>query len=502
MDTTPIPATSNGPAVAKKRFTATPKETAVFCIFGAIIALLYTWCFSGITIYPQLSFTLFCPVAFVLLALALQRLGYLQNKKALLWAIPIAIVAAFNGIFSLNPFTYGNVLLMHAMFAAFALNAMQPKLPDMFSMTGAFALLSVLHSHWLVWFEACAKLKKAKADKTTPSVMGKVLVGVLLAFPLLTIVTMLLVSADQVFGKLLNNLVAPIIHLEFTNLPTLLSFVLVFMYASGYMYNSKAVAAHVEPLPFPTLPTDKIIAATVLTLLNAVFLLFSFVQVAYLFTGGLMTLPEGMVYSEYAREGFFQLLFVTVINFSVLIAFMSVLRGAKDIPLVRLLLTLLCLFTGVLIASSFYRMFLYIDAYGYTPLRLCVVTFLVMEVFWTAIALGKLYRDNVPFIKGLVMTGFVFYLIVNVTGSQYFSTRLNVKLLQTGQLDRLSQWNVGADGMHLLQPLLDSGDYVCIYNALWHKDSAPETEIQNQEEPWVSPGWDGEWQNWSYFKAM
>lgn len=53
---------------------------------------------------------------------------------------------------------------------------------------------------------------------------------------------------------------------------------------------------------------NPVIAITFLSMITAVYLIFCVIQAVFLFTGGRL-LPEGYTYSEYAHQGFFQLLF-------------------------------------------------------------------------------------------------------------------------------------------------------------------------------------------------
>ena len=120
--------------------------------------------------------------------------------------------------------------------------------------------------------------------------------------------------------------------------------------------------------------TDKrkyspVIAITVNLVLLVVYLLYCGIQVIYLFMRQ-GTLPEGYTYSSYAHEGFFQLVFVCLINI------MLVLLCRKYSADNLVLKSLLCLISGctyVMIASAAYRMYLYIGAYKLTFLRLYVL---------------------------------------------------------------------------------------------------------------------------------
>ena len=54
--------------------------------------------------------------------------------------------------------------------------------------------------------------------------------------------------------------------------------------------------------------------------INLVFVLFIVSEISKL-TNNFLSLPVEYTFSSYAREGFFQLLFVTLINFSIIISF-------------------------------------------------------------------------------------------------------------------------------------------------------------------------------------
>ncbi|WP_328630028.1 DUF4153 domain-containing protein [Streptomyces lycii] len=112
-----------------------------------------------------------------------------------------------------------------------------------------------------------------------------------------------------------------------------------------------------------------------LVVLNALFAVFIAVQLTVLFGGYDKVLDTtGLTYSEYARQGFWQLLWATLLTL-VVIAFAQrwAPRGTpRDRTLVRSVLGTLCVLTLVVVASALRRMDLYVDAYGLTRLRLSV----------------------------------------------------------------------------------------------------------------------------------
>lgn len=247
----------------------------------------------------------------------------------------------------------------------------------------------------------------------------------------------LLISADEVFRVTLNNtfygLFDLLEHLRLEEqIPKLVLSAMVFIYAVGYVgltekYKDKPLQVFVPK------GADSLASMGFLIPINLLFAIFTVFQVAFLWGSGLMQLPDGMLYSQYAREGFFQLLFVTVINFSIILYYALFTDIGKLSFRVRGLLVSLCAFTGVLAASSFYRMFLYIGTYGYTSLRLCVVTFLSMEVFWLLAAVFFLAGWRVKLGRWIVITGIAFYLIMNVTGSAEFANWMHENYFVSAQ---------------------------------------------------------------------
>lgn len=112
-----------------------------------------------------------------------------------------------------------------------------------------------------------------------------------------------------------------------------------------------------------------------LAVLAVLFAVFNSVQLTVLFGGYDKVLAEtGLTYSQYARQGFWQLLTVTLLTVLVIaLALLWAPRGADgDRLLVRSLLGAICALTLVVVASALRRMELYVDAYGLTRLRMSV----------------------------------------------------------------------------------------------------------------------------------
>jgi hypothetical protein len=105
-----------------------------------------------------------------------------------------------------------------------------------------------------------------------------------------------------------------------------------------------------------------------LAVLVALFAAFVALQITTFFAGHEYVLRTAdLTYAEYAREGFAQLLVVAALTLAVIAA---AARWAPDTRVKRCLLGALCALTLVVLASALERLDLYMDAYGFTRLRL------------------------------------------------------------------------------------------------------------------------------------
>ena len=108
-----------------------------------------------------------------------------------------------------------------------------------------------------------------------------------------------------------------------------------------------------------------------LGLFSALYLAFFILQGGYLFGAFTRTLPEGFVVAEYARRGFFELCRVMAVNFVLLwlVARSAEMPLRDSRPLLAGALALLAeSLVFAVIAGS--KLWLYIDCFGFTPLRL------------------------------------------------------------------------------------------------------------------------------------
>ena len=192
-------------------------------------------------------------------------------------------------------------------------------------------------------------------------------IGVVISIPLLAIVISLLIRADAAFDGLLQLL-------PDWDLAELIISVLFGTLLAGYFY-TRGTALHHTPKNETPIRSRRGISSltvnTVLVMIGIVYVAYLVSQLAY-FSGGFAgILPEGYTTAEYARRGFFEMAWLCAINLSIMALGVGLVAKEKAAPRFT---RFLCLFLGVvtlfLVASASAKMFLYIDSYGLTRLRL------------------------------------------------------------------------------------------------------------------------------------
>ncbi|MFF4247998.1 DUF4153 domain-containing protein [Streptomyces sp. NPDC001822] len=193
------------------------------------------------------------------------------------------------------------------------------------------------------------------------------------AVVLLLVFGALFASADAAFADLLGEL-TPDITIGDSPWRVFL-FVLGLAGALAAAYSAAAPVRWDRTTFRPGKARNRVEWALPLILLDLLFAAFITLQLVVLL-GGYDKVAEktGLLPAEYARQGFWQLLWATVLT---LIVIALALRwaprgGPRDRTLVRSVLGVLCALTLVVVASALRRMDLYVDAFGLTRLRISV----------------------------------------------------------------------------------------------------------------------------------
>jgi hypothetical protein len=101
----------------------------------------------------------------------------------------------------------------------------------------------------------------------------------------------------------------------------------------------------------------------------------------------------------------------------------------------KLMLIYLCVITGILLVSSYFRMSLYDSAYGFTRLRVLVYIFLVFEALGLISTLVYIIKHNFNILAVYAAIGLTFYLTLNVVKIDEIIAKRNIDMYLSGQAE-------------------------------------------------------------------
>ncbi len=298
----------------------------------------------------------------------------------------------------------------------------------------------------------------------TYSIFAKVLLGVLLAVPVLLFSGVLLASADPVFANLFRVLREWMAGWFARDVVVrLLLALLILPFAFSFLYsgrNRPPLAAQAKDDKATTFQVDQTVLATFLFAVNALYLVFAIVQLTYLTGAFSARLPADLTYAEYARSGFFELSFVSLINLGLtILAVKAADRQATRGRVVRIACLLLVLFSLVQWGSALFRMRMYVQAYGLSRLRFFVTAFMLLMLVFFAAILVKEFRKSFPFFKTCAIAAVLALMLLNHVNSDAWIARHNIRRYTAGaQLDQTYLASLSADAVPTLLAWVDEMD--------------------------------------------
>jgi Domain of unknown function (DUF4173) len=165
-------------------------------------------------------------------------------------------------------------------------------------------------------------------------------------------------------------------------------------------------------------------ALVVLGAVDLLFAMFAVVQVVFLFGGKDTLAAIGMNYSDYARQGYFQLAGVVALAGLLLLGAHEVVGRTRAFLYAG---TGLLVLTGVILVSAAVRLSLYQGAYGWTELRFYVAASIAWLALCVLLALALLIRDRMRWLPhGLAMSAVAVTLAVSVLGPQAYVMHANL----------------------------------------------------------------------------
>ncbi len=262
---------------------------------------------------------------------------------------------------------------------------------------------------------------KNKLDKKNSKYLY-IAIGLLITVPLFVIVFLLLTSADAVFRHMADSLLKDMDFGDIMLIVWMFAFLFLAAYGILAFLCRKTIKEEVED----TRKGEPLIAIPVATILSLLYLVFSGVQILYLFLGN-MQLPDGYTYAEYAREGFFQLLAVGILNLILVLVGLCYFRPNK---VLKVVLTVMSACTFIMLASSAVRMIIYIQYYYLTFLRILVLWSLVVLFLIFAGVIGYIVKENFPLFRYSMVVVTCLYLCLSFSHPDYWIAKVNVEGMQ------------------------------------------------------------------------
>ena len=249
-----------------------------------------------------------------------------------------------------------------------------------------------------------------------------VLLGILISIPALLVIIPILAQADTEFRSLVDTILDALGEdfriLIWRGIVGILlgAFMFGTLYGGVYKRHVKeeeCIRFHEESgRVFRFVPDIAVLTFGIIV--SAVYVLFIGLQARYLFSAFFGILPEAYTYAQYARQGFFELCVIALLNASFLIA----MNGCAKTPRRKnrgLLLEngILGALTLLLLTTAASKLGMYIVAYGFTVKR-CISSIFLIWLFLVFILVLIYQKKNIPLVRWSVFAGAVFFTLLCV----------------------------------------------------------------------------------------
>ena len=249
-----------------------------------------------------------------------------------------------------------------------------------------------------------------------------VLLGILISIPALLVIIPILAQADTEFRSLVDTILDALGEdfriLIWRGIVGILlgAFMFGTLYGGVYKRHVKeeeCIRFHEESgRVFRFVPDIAVLTFGIIV--SAVYVLFIGLQARYLFSAFFGILPEAYTYAQYARQGFFELCVIALLNASFLIA----MNGCAKTPRRKnrgLLLEngILGALTLLLLTTAASKLGMYIVAYGFTVKR-CISSVFLIWLFLVFILVLIYQKKNIPLVRWSVFAGAVFFTLLCV----------------------------------------------------------------------------------------
>lgn len=313
-----------------------------------------------------------------------------------------------------------------------------------------FAICKAIFEYPFSNFDTQASITSDSLSKSKAGSNAKyVIIGLLLTVPLTAVVAALLMSADDGVRRILSNIFNRIFSDEIWNI--ILQLILAIP-CSLYLFGMFYTNTHLNGLNtldenrckqklFNMRFISNLVVYTAVTPICILYVLFFISQGSYFLSAFTNSLPKGYTYADYARQGFFELFAVALINLGVL-CFMSLFSkkaGREKTKALKFYSIIISVFTIILIATAMSKMVMYIDNYGLTELRLYTSWFMVLLAFTFVMIIVKQFRFDMQFARHFSVMFTIMFAILCFSRPEALIAKYNIEMYNSGYLDELDR---------------------------------------------------------------
>lgn len=270
------------------------------------------------------------------------------------------------------------------------------------------------------------KANKEQA-KSVAKAISKALLALIITIPIFFIILAILISADTIFKDqvldAINYFAKNTLNFEELikfGISSIIAFIL-WSYLSGLINKADKLKADTSEY-VNRIFNDSIIPFIIINSLNIIYFFFVIVQFGYLFGGEAFTHEHGVIFSDYAIKGFWEMITVTLINYC-LLYLLQTRFSLKSVYSKILLIpsyTFTVMASIVMVISSYSKIMVYINGYGYTRDRLIPLTFLIFIALILILTLvNSFLKDSLR--KPIIKFGTFIIVIVFLMGFSLYN---------------------------------------------------------------------------------
>ena len=409
---------------------------------GALI--LSIWC---VTLFFEksigLSMLLFIvPLTYYIIHI-LEKNNKIENPKAKVLIIPIILLASTYFLFNNSFFNMINIFVIPILIVIMILGLFKEKFELKVNLVSK--IIDVFFTPISFLGETFEKLKgyleeksKINIDSKKQQKIKKVIKSIFITIPVVLVIIVLLSSADEIFGnifiKSFESIIKVIGEIEISSiLKRIILIIGAFTYLLCFFDYITSRYKKDEITETQNKINDNFTIKMILTVLNIIYLIFCYIQIKSLFMRNVE-----INYAQYARQGFFQLMIVSIINLvTILMAKKNEnIENKKENKYINMMCILMIAFTFIILVSSAVRMYFYESAYGYTTLRLLVYVVLATEAILLMPTILYVIDKRINLIKTYFVIILSSYVITNLVNINDIITERNVsRYFETGKLD-------------------------------------------------------------------